>query len=416
VCATCRPPPHPPPSPPPVKAVDAKRARLLEEVIKYKGNIRVFARVRPLLPSEDGEAASAARGPLIQFPDARDDASSLLVVEAAGTGVGGYGVGEPKRTAFELNRCFTPLSSQEDVWAEVEPVVQSALDGHRVTILCYGQTGSGKTHTTFGAKAGAGRGLVPRAVESVFERLAALAAFGFTHAVTVEVLEIYNEELVDLLAPRGKAAAAAAAPALDIRHDAKTGATTVTGLTVVPARAAADVLALLDGAMASRASGATASNAHSSRSHAVFTLKVALEHRATAQARAGVINICDLAGSERLAKSGAASDDRLLKETQHINKSLSILTQTIMAVKQSAPHVPFRSSKLTYLLQSSLGAACKTLLICNVSPAFASSGESLCTLRFAKSIAEVGAPAAAKAAAAAAATAAAAAAAASGGE
>jgi kinesin family protein C1 len=191
------------------------------------------------------------------------------------------------------------------------------------------------------------------------------------------------------------AGAGAGAPAagLEIRHEK--GATTVAGLTVVPVTTPAEVHALVRVAMASRSTGATNSNSVSSRSHCVFTLRVTMEHKATAQRRSGVINLCDLAGSERIGKSGADGSEKLLKETQAINKSLSTLTQCLMAIKAGAPHVPFRSSKLTYLLQNSLGNDCTTLLIANLSPCFASAQESMCTLRFAKSIAEVGSTAAA---------------------
>jgi hypothetical protein len=152
------------------REVDAKRASLLEAVIRLKGNVRVFARVRPFLPGEHEsdapfaagaaagiapsklaaatggskkKAAAASRPLLFQFPDARDDATALEFVEPPGAGVGGYGVAaEGKRTPFEYQRVFGPHAPQGEVFAEVEPVVQCALDGHRVTVLCYGQTGA----------------------------------------------------------------------------------------------------------------------------------------------------------------------------------------------------------------------------------------------------------------------------------
>lgn len=150
-----------------MEVVDAKRLALLEEVLTLKGAIRVFVRVRPALPAELAASATAAAGaastsrtgggvkkasasssaaaapeePLFQFPDARDDATVVEVVEKPGAGIGGYGVGEAKRTRFDYHRVFTPTDGQEAVFAEVEPVVQSAINGHRVCIFAYGQTG-----------------------------------------------------------------------------------------------------------------------------------------------------------------------------------------------------------------------------------------------------------------------------------
>jgi kinesin family member C1 len=132
----------------------------------------------------------------------------------------------------------------------------------------------------------------------------------------------------------------------------------------------------------------------SSRSHSVFVLRVDLLHAATAQSRRGVLNLVDLAGSERIAKSGvndakSGGSEKLLKETQSINASLSALSKCIMALQQKAAHIPFRDSKLTYLLQNSLGGKSRTLLVCNVNPLHSNAHESLCTLRFASAVAEV---------------------------
>lgn len=466
------------------EVADARRAVLLEQVIDLKGNIRVFARVRPLLPGEEGGAAHAVaapgatsgaaasasagskssaaaggagkkgssgatapapRAPLFAFPAAHSEATAVEVVEGAGTGVGGYGVGAPKRHAFELNRVFPPTASQADVFGEVEQLVQSALDGHTVTIVCYGQTGSGKSWTTFGATAGEGRGMVPRAVQSLFARLDDMQRmWGWSYSVSAECVEVYCDEARDLLAgvpsssaaaaaasssssaaagAKGKAAAAggtaaakkpaataasgkaassssgagagagagAARPVLAVRED-KTGAVTLPGLTTVPVPSAAAATPLIAAALAARATDATAMNASSSRSHCLFTLRISMEHSLTAQKRSGVLTLADLAGSERLDKSGSGGSEKLLKETQAINKSLSLLSTCLMAIKEARPHIPFRSTLLTRLLQNSLGGGkgCKTLLICTLSPAHASEHESLCTLRFAKGIAEAG--------------------------
>lgn len=200
------------------------------------------------------------------------------------------------------------------------------------------------------------------------------------------------QDIRDLLAPT--AGASAASGKLDIRHD-KDGNTTVPGLTTREVATAGEIVGLLVAAAAARATGATHSNAVSSRSHSVFTLRLQLRHAATAATRHGVLNLIDLAGSERIAKSGvnatgeAGGSDKLLRETQNINKSLSCLSTVIMALRAGQAHIPYRNSKLTHLLQHSLGGDCKTLLICNVNPLHTNAHESLCTLRFAKGVAEV---------------------------
>jgi kinesin family protein C1 len=398
-------------------AADAKRKALLEEVLTLKGSIRVFARVRPLLPHEEAAAAAAAAGskksskgasaaaaapaddvPLFNFPNASDDASEIELVEKPGAGVGGYGVGEAKRHAFDFHRVFPPLADQAAVFAEVEGLVQSALDGHRVCLFAYGQTGSGKTHTMQGDAANPG--IIPRALDCIFGRAAAMEEQGWAVRLSVEFLEIYNEDIRDLLASYGGGSSSASSGAggdsdakHDIRHD-KAGNTTVSNVACVPVATAEQVHAILAAAAAARSTGATNSNAVSSRSHAVFTLRIAAEHAATSQARSGLVNLIDLAGSERIAKSGvndasAGGSDKLLKETQSINKSLSALSQVVCALATKQAHVPFRNSKLTYLLQHSLGGDCKTLMICNLNPLAANSQESLCTLRFAHHVAEV---------------------------
>lgn len=246
---------------------------------------------------------------------------------------------------------------------------------------------SGKTWTMLGGSGDDERGLIPRSVDYVFSTAGAMAVKGWALKANVEMLEIYNEEVRDLLGANPNTTH-------DVRHD-KEGNTVVTNLSTHGVASAADVATLLERAARARATGATASNAVSSRSHSVFILRIELTHAATAQTRRGILNLIDLAGSERLAKSGAndakaGGNAQLLSETQSINSSLSSLSKVIRAMQDRASHVPFRDSKLTYLLQHSLsGKGCKTLLVANVNPLHANTHESLCTLRFAESVAAV---------------------------
>jgi kinesin family protein C1 len=142
--------------------------------------------------------------------------------------------------------------------------------------------------------------------------------------------------------------------------------------------------AFMDKASAARCVARTDSNARSSRSHCVFTLHLHGHNAQTGQTSQGILNLIDLAGSERLAKSGATGER--LKETQSINKSLSSLGDVVMALANKEPHIPFRNSKLTYLLQPCLGGDSKTLMFVNVAPCKESAHESLCSLRFAAKV------------------------------
>lgn len=328
--------------------VDSQRAVLLEQVCALQGRIRVMVRVRPPL---EGEPSEPSLPPLCQFPDASEDGSQMELVEKPSHGIGGYGqAAEGKRHGFKFQRVFPPTAGQADVFEQVQGLVQSALDGHRVTVFSYGQTGSGKTHTMFGppsapsssASAAAAarvaeddRGIVPRAVDLIFTRIGLLAERGWASRVEVEMVEIYNEVLRDLMPSHagagktGKGASSSSsssssnsgpAPALDIHHD-KDGNTRVAGLSSHAVSSAGQLEALMARAVSSRATASTASNSTSSRSHCVFTLRVELQHPPSGVVRRGVLNLVDLAGSERLSKSGAEGDRK--KETAAINTSLS---------------------------------------------------------------------------------------------
>jgi kinesin family protein C1 len=211
------------------------------------------------------------------------------------------------------------------------------------------------------------------------------------------MLEIYNETIRDLL-PANRSCSdisrtenGVAGKQYTIKHDAN-GNTVVSDLTIVDVRSSREVSYLLDQAAQSRSVGKTQMNEESSRSHFVFTLRISGYNESTDQQVQGVLNLIDLAGSERLSRSGATGER--LKETQAINKSLSSLSDVIFALAKKEDHVPFRNSKLTYLLQPCLGGDSKTLMVVNVSPDPSSVGESLCSLRFAARVnaCEIGIP------------------------
>ncbi|KAJ4703279.1 Kinesin-like protein [Melia azedarach] len=360
------------------------RKKLHNTILELKGNIRVFCRVRPLLP-DDGVGTDSS---VVAYPSS---------VESLGRGIDLVQSGQ--KYPFTFDKVFSHEASQQDVFVEISQLVQSALDGYKVCIFAYGQTGSGKTYTMMGKpEALELKGLIPRSLEQIFQTSQSLSAQGWKYKMQASMLEIYNETIRDLLST-----SRASGPDLTrtengvpgkqytIKHDAN-GNTHVSDLTIVDVCSISEISSLLRQAAQSRSVGKTQMNEYSSRSHFVFTLRISGVNETTEQQVQGVLNLIDLAGSERLSRSGATGDR--LKETQAINKSLSSLSDVIFALAKKEDHVPFRNSKLTYLLQPCLGGDSKTLMFVNISPDPSSMGESLCSLRFAARVnaCEIGIP------------------------
>ncbi|KAJ8763663.1 hypothetical protein K2173_003135 [Erythroxylum novogranatense] len=362
------------------------RKKLHNTILELKGNIRVFCRVRPSLPDD----SPAAEAKFISYP---------TTTEVLGRGIDLMQNGQ--KYSFTFDRVFAPDASQEDVFTEISQLVQSALDGYKVCIFAYGQTGSGKTYTMMGKPGYQDeKGLIPRSLEQIFQTRQSLQLQGWKYEMQVSMLEIYNETIRDLLSTNRdpiRTENGSSGKQYAIKHDAN-GNTHVSDLTVVDVHSTREVSYLLDRAALSRSVGKTQMNEQSSRSHFVFTLRISGINESTDQQLQGVLNLIDLAGSERLSKSGSTGER--LKETQFssllqaINKSLSSLSDVIFALAKKEDHVPFRNSKLTYLLQPCLGGDSKTLMFVNISPEVSSSGESLCSLRFASRVnaCEIGTP------------------------
>ncbi|CAN6241005.1 unnamed protein product [Urochloa humidicola] len=358
---------------------DELRKKLHNTILELKGNIRVFCRVRPLLRF-DGDS-NGPEGASISFPTS---------VESNGRAIDLMNQGQ--KLAFSYDKVFDHNASQEDVFVEISQLVQSALDGYKVCIFAYGQTGSGKTYTMMGRPGIDQKGIIPRSLEQIFKTSQSLESQGWEYSMQASMLEIYNETIRDLLAPgRPNSFEMTPSKQYTIKHDSH-GNTTVSDLTIIDVYGIADVTTLLEKASQSRSVGKTQMNEQSSRSHFVFTLKISGSNENTGQHVQGVLNLIDLAGSERLAKSGSTGDR--LKETQSINKSLSALSDVIFAIAKGDDHVPFRNSKLTYLLQPCLGGDSKTLMFVNISPEASSVGETICSLRFASRVnaCEIGIP------------------------
>ncbi|KAK3199461.1 hypothetical protein Dsin_022876 [Dipteronia sinensis] len=356
------------------------RKKLHNTILELKGNIRVFCRVRPLLPDDN----SSGDGKLLSYPTSTEALGRAVDIMQNG-----------QKHSFTFDRVFMPDASQEDVFVEISQLVQSALDGYKVCIFAYGQTGSGKTYTMMGKPGQPDqKGLIPRSLEQIFQTRQALKSQGWKYEMQVSMLEIYNETVRDLLSSNRDSSRMEngyATKQYAIKHDAN-GNTHVSDLTVVDVCSTKEVAFLLDRAAHSRSVGKTQMNEQSSRSHFVFTMRISGVNEGTEQQVQGVLNLIDLAGSERLSKSGSTGDR--LKETQAINKSLSSLSDVIFSLAKKEDHVPFRNSKLTYLLQPCLGGDSKTLMFVNISPEPTSVGESLCSLRFAARVnaCEIGTP------------------------
>ncbi|KAH9004537.1 kinesin-domain-containing protein [Lactarius hatsudake] len=355
------------------------RRRLHNMVQELKGNIRVFARVRPLLtsdlscPNDQKERKDALAN--MWFPDREHHEIVLKSTSESATGQ------ERKETwNFSFDRVFEPQCTQEEVFEEISQLAQSCTDGYNVCIFAYGQTGSGKSFTMEGGSTNETVGMIPRAVEQVFQVTEELKSKGWEYTLEGQFLEIYNETINDLL---GKGEFDKKKH--EIKHEK--GSTRVTDVVVQQLRSPAQVRSLLALANSRRTVAATLMNERSSRSHSVFTLRIRGANTHTGQACEGALNLVDLAGSERLNASGAGKDKDRLRETQNINKSLSALGDVIAALGEKSEkgdkHIPYRNSKLTYLLQNSLSGNSKTLMFLNLSPLAAHLNESLCSLRFA---------------------------------
>ncbi|KAL7226298.1 hypothetical protein ACSBR1_021419 [Camellia fascicularis] len=280
--------------------------------------------------------------------------------------------------------------SQEKLFKEAGvPMVENCVGGYNSCMFAYGQTGSGKTHTMLGDIEGGARrhsvncGMTPRVFEYLFSRIQkekeARREEKLKFTCKCSFLEIYNEQILDLLDP--------SSTNLQIREDTKKGVY-VDNLTEAEVTCARDVIQQLVQGAANRKVAVTNMNHASSRSHSVFTciIESKWESQGVTHHRFARLNLVDLAGSERQKSSGAEGER--LKEATNINKSLSTLGLVIMNLVNisngKSLHVPYRDSKLTFLLQDSLGGNSKTIIIANISPACCCSLETLSTLKFAQ--------------------------------
>lgn len=320
-------------------------------------NIQIFVRCRPL--KNDERAASLNLDPERQ------------VVRI-----------DSQNREFQFDQVFAAKTPQEDVYsAVVKPLIPQVLQGFNCAVLAYGQTGTGKTYTMEGERSSGDTeadkiGIIPRAVGQIFQLLRQGA---HEFSVHVSFLELYSEEAYDLLSSPEDTSK------LRIFDDKnKQRSVKIEGLKEITVNSESDIFEVLARGSNKRQTAATLINACSSRSHSIFTITVSvkmdiMEDREIT--KIGKLNLVDLAGSENIARSGA--QNKHAREAGNINQSLLTLTRVITALVEKRPHIPYRESKLTRILQDSLGGATRTSMIATISPAEIDSGNTVGTLDYA---------------------------------
>ena len=289
------------------------------------------------------------------------------------------------RRSYTFNLVFAPESSQEDVFfnCSIDKLIDSALDGYSVTIFAYGQTGSGKTYTIMGRDDAINEkilsnnkysGIMPKSINYIWSTVSTRQQKFY---IKVSFLEIYNEQINDLLNPSNSN--------LQIRWDQKQGFF-VEGLLVIECKKPEDIVEIILQGTKNRKKGSHDLNKDSSRSHSILTVYLISEFQSGGESfkKYGKISFVDLAGSERLKETH--SKGGMLKETGNINKSLFVLGKVISSLtdkKSTNQHIPYRDSKLTMLLMDSIGGTAKTLMIACISPSSVYSDETMSTLNYA---------------------------------
>nr|Q0E2L3.2 RecName: Full=Kinesin-like protein KIN-14D [Oryza sativa Japonica Group] len=344
----------------------AENRKLFNEIQELKGNIRVYCRIRPFRPGEDDKSSSV---------EYIGDNGELVLSNPTKQGKEGG-------KNFTFNKVFGPITTQDAVFKDIQPLIRSVLDGYNVCIFAYGQTGSGKTYTMMGPEKATEKewGVNYRALNDLFN-ISHDRRDTITYELGVQMIEIYNEQIRDLLGSGG------VQKKLGIQNTIQPNGLAVPDATMCPVTSTSHVIELMQTGHDNRAMSATALNERSSRSHSVVTIHVRGQDLKTGNTLRGALHLVDLAGSERVDRS-AVTGDRL-KEAQHINKSLAALGDVIFSLSQKNAHVPYRNSKLTQVLQTSLGGHAKTLMFVQVNPDVSSYTETLSTLKFAERVSGV---------------------------
>ncbi|KAM9356022.1 kinesin-like protein KIF25 [Pholidichthys leucotaenia] len=418
------------------RAERQKRKELHNALVELRGNIRVHCRIRPVLPFDHIQSSSCGSGPVTSEEVVHAVNDDTVMVNCLKT---------MQNKIFEFERVHGPEDSQGAVFEEVKPLLTSLLDGYNVCIMAYGQTGSGKTHTMMGSQPleehsetqqEAQQGIIPKAAAELFQLISEKPTE--SHTVEVSVMEVYNNEVFDLLAKDEQGHATGQ------RREVITtssGTTQVPLLTYEPVCNASEVMHIISSVLKLRAHCPTLIHTDSSRSHLIVTLTVSskspnalalarrlqnakkdMQHSArkewwsprcrrantTSELSASPatspcpspslspclsprhsvsqapfrtkLQLVDLAGSECVGMSGVSG--AALWESSCINRSLSALSDVLGALAEQRPHVPYRNTKLTHVLQDAVGGDAKLLVILCVSPTQRFITESLQCLGF----------------------------------
>ncbi|KAK0228557.1 kinesin heavy chain [Armillaria fumosa] len=323
-------------------------------------NIKVVCRFRPSNAIEQREGGEN----VVAFDD------NLTTVKLRSTSL----TSGPEKDGFTFDRVFPMGTKQHEVFDYgVKDIVKDVLDGYNGTVFAYGQTGSGKTFTMMGADIDSDelKGIIPRITEQIFQSIVESDAH-LEYLVKASYMEIYLEKIRDLLAPQNDN--------LQV-HEEKSKGVYVKNLSDYYVSSAREVYEIMRTGGEARVVSSTNMNAESSRSHSIFLITIEQRNTETGARKTGNLYLVDLAGSEKVGKTGASG--QTLEEAKKINKSLSALGMVINALTDSkVKYIPYRDSKLTRILQESLGGNSRTTLIINCSPSSYNEAETLSTLRF----------------------------------
>lgn len=333
---------------------DIKRREALNKLLDLKGSIRVFCRLRPF----HGNEKKACPGPIVA------PQSDKVVVKAGG-----------KLKAYHFDKVFLPEDSQDHVFAELVPVLRSALDGHNVCIFAYGQTGTGKTYTMEGRPDNPG--VVPHTFKELFRQAALDSSLTFTF--TISMLEVYKGSLRDLLVSRPTRQTEPSAKCLSIQMDAPSGVE-IENLREVVVMDFKQAFQWYRTGRRARSTAWTNVNEASSRSHSLIRIVVRGSRGDDTYAITSKLWMVDLGGSERILKTRASG--QTMEEAKAINLSLSALGDVINALQRKQPHIPYRNSKLTQILRDSLGNDSKVVMLLHISPKEDDLAETVCSLNF----------------------------------
>lgn len=340
-------------------------------------NVRVVLRVRPMNAKEQAmltETKYDSKGNKIKEtctdfnPNDKSAITVYTPVEKLESGKDIY-----EKHVYNFDYVFECSTGQKSVYeVAAQPIIEGILEGFNGSILAYGQTSSGKTFTMQGdLDSEEFRGIIPRMVDGIFDRIG-MASETMEFTVKAAMIEIYNEKIRDLLDPSKNN--------LSVHEDKQKGIF-VEGLTEKSIGSQKDVYELMKEGNSNRAVGVTNMNAQSSRSHSIFLMTVIMNDLENFSCKTGKLYLVDLAGSEMISKTGATG--QTLEEAKNINKSLTMLGRVINCLTDGkSQFIPYRDSKLTRILQESLGGNSKTCLIITASPSMFNAVETLSTCRF----------------------------------